>query len=62
MANFEVRFAAGPETLAARGEALQGYDHYLGDADRFGWHLTRLRGFTPAKLQQLPARNPVRLR
>ncbi len=56
LASYEVSFATGFETLAARGEALQDYNHYLGNPDSFGWELSRLRAVTAERLRALAAR------
>jgi zinc protease len=53
LASYEVGFVAGYESLRARGEAMQIYNHYRGDPDSFSWALAKAKSFTPQKLQAL---------
>jgi zinc protease len=56
IASYEVSFATAFETVAARGEAMQQYNHHLGNPDSFEWELSRIRAITGAKLQALAAK------
>ena len=44
--NYETQFVWGLESLIARAEALQGYNHFLGSPDRLDWDLERYRTAT----------------
>ncbi len=51
LADFEARFVWALEPLLARADALQSYNHFLGDPGRIGWDLGRYRRVTaPAVL------------
>jgi predicted Zn-dependent peptidase len=52
LTDIESQFVWGLEGLMARAELLQGYAHYLGDADRLQWHLERYRQVAVADLQR----------
>jgi predicted Zn-dependent peptidase len=44
------------ETVFGRSQALQDYNHYLGDPDRFTWDLDRFRKTTPEKIRAMVAK------
>jgi hypothetical protein len=56
LADREVSFVTGFESLRARGEAMQTYNHYRGNPDGFGWELNTARKVTPEMLKALAAR------
>jgi zinc protease len=47
----------GLEDVVARANALQAYNHYLGDPDRFTWDLDRYRNQTPASIKSAAAKH-----
>jgi predicted Zn-dependent peptidase len=49
----EARLVWGLENFMARANALQAYNHYLGDPDGFTMDLDRYRNLTPASIQQV---------
>jgi predicted Zn-dependent peptidase len=51
VAAIEAGTATGLETLSARGEQMQSYNHYRGDPDSFGWRLATARKLTPQALR-----------
>jgi len=51
VAEIEAATATGLETLRARGEQLQAYNHYRGDPDSFGWRLATARKLNPQALR-----------
>ena len=51
----EASFIRGLETLVARGETLQEYNHFLGDPDKLRWHLETFRKATPAGIRAAAA-------
>jgi zinc protease len=46
----------GLEDVLARANALQGYNHYVGDPDRFTWDLDRFRNQTPDTIKGVAAK------
>jgi zinc protease len=52
----EARFVRGLETLSARGEALQRYNHYLGEPDSFTRELDSFRNATAEGVRATAAR------
>ncbi len=46
----------GFETTLGRAQALQGYNHYLGDPDKLTWDLDRYRKTTPARIRDIAAK------
>lgn len=46
----EANAIRGLETVFARSQTLQGYNHYLGDPDKLAWDLDRYRQATPARV------------
>jgi predicted Zn-dependent peptidase len=46
----------GLETLMGRAEALQRYNHYLGDPNKITWDLDRYRNTTPEKVRATAAK------
>ena len=48
---YESRAVYGLESLLARAETLQSYNHYLGKPDSISWDLDRYRAVTPASIQ-----------
>jgi zinc protease len=56
IASYEVSFATSFETVSARGEAMQQYNHYRGDPNSFAWELSQIRSMTGERLRALAAR------
>jgi zinc protease len=52
----EADFVRGLETLVARGEMAQYYNHFLGEPDSFTYHLDRFRNSTTAGARDTAAR------
>ncbi|MBS1119930.1 MAG: protease, insulinase family/protease, insulinase family [Deltaproteobacteria bacterium] len=46
----------GFETTLGRAQALQGYNHYLGDPDKLTWDLDRYRKTTPVRIRDIAAK------
>jgi predicted Zn-dependent peptidase len=54
--NFESQYVWGLESLLARTETLQGYNHYVGNPDYLTQDLDRYRKTTLAKVRQVAAK------
>jgi predicted Zn-dependent peptidase len=52
----QVRLLTGAETLEARGETMQTYNHYRGDPDGFAWRISAARKATPASVRAVAER------
>jgi predicted Zn-dependent peptidase len=52
----EASAVRGLESLLARGERLQSYNHYLGDPNKLTWDLDRYRKTTPAAIRDVAAK------
>ncbi len=55
LVGIEAGFIWGLESVAARAEVLQGYNHYIGNPDWISQDLNRYRGTNPAKVQATAA-------
>jgi zinc protease len=51
----EASFVRGLETLVARGETMQGYNHFLGEPNSFTMHLDQFRNATAAGVRDVAA-------